>query len=315
MAPAVREHPGARPEPLGGPDVEEVRAARPPMAVVEAVAASIGESAVSEQSFERLVDLMERFAYFLDGGFGIGDLHEVTGELVQQFVLSGTALGRPPSPTVMHLRRCAVRMLFRVARELGMVDNDPTVDLRLPSRPSAAPRALTDEEVALCRALSIDHLHATRLSAAWALAEAGVRTGELANVTVGHLDVASSRVWVAGCKSAAPRCAELTEWGAVQLRRRLLAIPTRADQPLIYTADGSDKSRQAASCIALSMTLARAGLGDDPGIRPISVTAWVGRKVMERTGRVEDVAMALGMRSLDRAARLIGYEWSAAGGR
>lgn len=293
--------------------MEEVRAARPPTTVVEVVAASIGESTVSEQSFERLVDLMERFAHFVDGGCGIGDLQAVTGDLVQQFVCSGTTLGRPPSPTVMHLRRCAVRMLFRVARELGVVDTDPTVDVRLPSRPAAAPRALTDEEVALCRALSVDHLQATRLPAAWALAEAGVRTGELANVSVDDLDVVSGRVWVAGCKSAAPRWADLTAWGAVQVRRRLLTIPSSGDQPLVYSAGGSAKSRQAASCIAVSMTLVRAGLGDDPGIRPVSVAAWAGRKVMERTGRLEDVATALGMRSLDRAARLIGHDWSAGG--
>jgi integrase/recombinase XerC len=83
----------------------------------------------------------------------------------------------------------------------------------------------------------------------------------------------------------------------------------------VYTGDGSAKSQQAASCISISTTLVRAGLGDDPGVRPISVVGWAGHKILEETGRIEAVAERLGMRSLDRTARLVGLETVGGGGR
>ncbi len=70
---------------------------------------------------------------------------------------------------------------------------------------------------------------------------------------------------------------------------------------MTYEGDGSDKSKQAASCIAITDSLTRAGLGKDPAVRPVSVTAWAGRKVFEETGRIDAVAARLGMASLDRA--------------
>jgi integrase/recombinase XerC len=208
----------------------------------------------------------------------------------------------------MHLRRCSVRLLFRVAREIGLVDTDPTMDLALPGRRDSVARPLLDVEVEVCRAVSVHRLDETRLPAVWALGEAGVRTGELANVTVANIDLGAGRVWASGSRSSVTRWAVLDEWGATQVARRVRRLSGDPAQPLVYTGNGSAKSRQAASCISISVTLARAGLRDDPHVRPISVTAWAGRRVFERTGRIEDVRSFLGMRSLDRAARLIGLD-------
>ncbi|MEZ5181541.1 MAG: hypothetical protein R2702_06665 [Acidimicrobiales bacterium] len=55
--------------------------------------------------------------------------------------------------------------------------------------------------------------------------------------------------------------------------------------------------------------LQRAGLGYEPDVRPSSVVAWAGVKVLERTGRIECVAEALGLRNLDSAASFIGWDW------
>ena len=57
-------------------------------------------------------------------------------------------------------------------------------------------------------------------------------------------------------------------------------------------------------------TLRRAGLAGEPDVRPVSVAAWAGAQILEETGQIEAVARALGMRSLDRAARLIGWDWT-----
>jgi integrase/recombinase XerC len=60
--------------------------------------------------------------------------------------------------------------------------------------------------------------------------------------------------------------------------------------------------------------LTHAGLGEAPDVRPSSVAAWAGRRIFEETGRIDVAAQRLGMRSLDRAARFIGWDWAANGG-
>ena len=64
------------------------------------------------------------------------------------------------------------------------------------------------------------------------------------------------------------------------------------------------------SCIAIAETLMRAGIGREPDGRPGSVVAWAGRRVFEESGSIEEVARRLGIRSLDRAARFIGWGWA-----
>ena len=61
---------------------------------------------------------------------------------------------------------------------------------------------------------------------------------------------------------------------------------------------------------AISDTLIRAGLGCEPDVRPISVAAWAGRQLLDATGRVDAVARLLGVRSLDRAARIAAWDWA-----
>ena len=56
--------------------------------------------------------------------------------------------------------------------------------------------------------------------------------------------------------------------------------------------------------------LMRAGIEREPDVRPGSVVAWAGRRIFEETGSIEEVARRLGIRSLDRAARLIGWGWA-----
>lgn len=280
-----------------------------PSCAVEAVAVHlVAEGAVSEQSFERLVELMGRFARFVSAGHGVVELGGTTRVMVDEFVDAPTSTGRAPSATVRHLRQCAVRLLFRTARHLGLVDGDPTLDLELPARRPPAARPLTDAEVERCRAASLYLFEATRLPATWALAEAGIRTGELAKVTVRDVDLDLAVVRAPGCRSASARTVPLDDWGVAQVGRRVRGLPSGTDQPLTYEGDGSDKSKQASSCIAITDCMTRAGLAHAPAVRPVSVTAWAGSKVFEETGRIDEVAARLGMRSLDRAARLIGLD-------
>jgi hypothetical protein len=104
------------------------------------------------------------------------------------------------------------------------------------------------------------------------------------------------------------RWGQLTPWGQRQLERRLRVLGD-VNRAVTYDGAGSPRGRQAAACISISATLTRAGLGDDPALRPVSVTAWAGQRILAESGRIEEVARRLGMRSLDRTARLIGLDW------
>jgi integrase/recombinase XerC len=268
---------------------------------------------LSEQSERRLVQVICRFLRYLDGA-GISSLTETSPAAVRDFVLAPSdTTDAAPSVATSHLRRSAVRLLFRVLRQMSLVEHDPTLDLALPPRSSLQARPLSDDEIALGRSFSLYSLTETRRPAAWALAEASARTSEIPNVCVRDLDLDAGRVWLGGGTKVEPRWASLTTWGTRALERRLETIGTDPDTPLVYEGRGSLESRQASTCDAISETLRRAGLAAEPDVRPLSVTAWAGRKVLDETGRIDAVARALGMRSLDRAATLIGFDWTDGG--
>jgi len=281
-------------------------------APIVAVVASLRDAGrLTEQSEDRLLGLMARFLSFVERGYG-APLDKVDREQVEAFVHAVSSGGRAPSVATSHLRRSAVRMLFRVLREHGVVEHDPTLDMRLPPRTSLRARPLCDDEIALGRSFSFQTLRDSRQPAAWALAEATVRTSELSQVTVGDLDLAAGTVGIAGTMKTDPRVGVLSEWGVTALARRVASFQQSAPATtlLVYEGDGSLESRQASCCAAISDTLRRAGLAQEPDIRPVSIAAWAGKKVFDETGKIEAAAQALGVRSLDRAARLIGWDWA-----
>jgi integrase/recombinase XerC len=102
----------------------------------------------------------------------------------------------------------------------------------------------------------------------------------------------------------------LTEWGCKQLARHVERLNRKGpDALLVYDGARDDKVAQISSCIAISDVLRMSGLAKEPDVRPHSVVAWAGRRVLSETSHIEAVAKALGTRSLDRAAALIGWEW------
>ena len=77
----------------------------------------------------------------------------------------------------------------------------------------------------------------------------------------------------------------------------------------MYGAQRGGKSGAASSGGALHEVLVAAGLANDPSLKPNSLPAWAGRRVFEQTGSMIEVAQAMGLRSLDAAARHIGEDW------
>jgi integrase len=264
--------------------------------------------ALADGTFTRFVTTADRFVSFCGRGHGITSLDEVTPRHVEEFVRAPVD-GRPVSVAGMHTRRTALRTFFRSARQLGLLDGDPSLDVVLPVKSTLLTRPLTDDEVGLCRSCALTSLSETRRPAAWALAETSARTSELPNITASDVDLDTGRVWIGGGTRTVARWGTLSEWGVVQLERRVRAMRDLS-VPVVYSGRPGGESGQSSSSMAICDTLARAGLGDEPDVRPLSVAAWAGVKIFEQTARIDAVARRLGMRSLDRAALLIGWDWN-----
>ena len=127
---------------------------------------------MSETARRRVEPTLQRAVDFFEHR-GVGSLAETQPDDASDFVRSRLESGLPASVSVLHNRRAALRLLFRVARRLGLADTDPTLDLRLPPKSLAAARPLDDDEIELCR--DVAQWASGRVAVAWALAEATAR--------------------------------------------------------------------------------------------------------------------------------------------
>jgi integrase len=264
----------------------------------------------SSSQARRVGRIIERFAAFAAAAFGVDSVDLVTAEIAAAFVHSALPDGGDPSVSLLHLRRSALRLLFRSLRESGVMAGDPTLDLVLPPRSPLVTRPLADDEVLLCRGHALWSLSDLRRASAWALAEATCRSVEIAQIRISDLDLEGRRVWIHEGRTTAPRWGHLTEWGAGQLKRRIETMPA-ADPAtrVVYGGSGDEATGQVSSSVAIADVLTRAGLAAEPDVRPASIAAWAGCQVLAETGRIDEVARRLGMASLDRTARFVAFDW------
>ncbi len=272
--------------------------------------AQLAETWQAPTQSQRIVACLEHFAAFARTGYEVDDPEFVTAEVAEAFVKSSLGDGSAPSVPLMHLRRLALRILFRSLRQSGVAVGDPTLDLVLPARSQLKTRPLTDDEVVLCRGNAMWSLSDSRRAAAWALAEATCRSMEIGQIRAGDVDLTRRRVWIHGGRTTAERWGQLNDWGARQLERRLRVLPPGPDTVVVYGGAGSESTGQISACTAIADVLTRGGLAAEPDVRPASVAAWAGRQILAETGRIDEVARRLGMASLDRAARFIAFDWS-----
>jgi integrase/recombinase XerC len=275
----------------------------------EALALDLSARWASEAQALRILRLAERFEQFCFDGFRVSHLEEVTPAIARAFVAAAVSDGRTAGASLQRARRSAIRLLFQAGRRSGITASDPTVDIGLPPLSSLRARPLTDDEVLECRASSAWSLTSARRSLTWALAEATCRSGEVPNVLVRDLDLDTGAVFIRGGGRCAPRTAQLTDWGRSVIADHL-SIGADPDARLVYSGETARLGGLVSANSAISQVLQRAGMAGEPDVRPSSVVAWAGTKVLKQTGRIELVAVALGLTSLDRAASFIGWDWS-----
>lgn len=277
-------------------------------------------AALSEQTQLRMSETVSRFARRL-AGQGTSSFAAATPRQAEQFVRAATGSGSAPELATMHARRTALRALYRSLRALGLAEGDPTLDLRLPPRGELAARPLTDDEVGLARLSAYGHpqLWTPVRATVWALAEATAVSSEIAAIRVADLrhSVKVTGVALPGTRRHDPRVGVLSEWGRAVVARRVVELHAAGASGQALLAYGGQRppggaKAQAAACTALRAVLNQAGLGREPDVRPGSVRHWAGRVVYERTGSIEQVALALGHRSLDEAATDVGLDWRSA---
>lgn len=211
----------------------------------------------------------------------------------------------------VHLRRTALRDLYRVLAGLDPTIVDPTARMGLPAKAGPGTRALTDEEIGLVRTAAIGRAHQPlRAAATIGLAEATGTTGEIPNIGWEQVDLDSGAVWLPGATPIRPRSGYLTGWGRGVLRRWHDNCPDHGPVgPVLPRRVGASRghSAQAQTANYISGLLRSAGV-QGSGVRPGSIRLWAARTVLETAG-VEAAARALGIGSLDAAARALGYQW------
>lgn len=280
----------------------------PPRVVADRVVSHLTELGVMAPiSLIRVTDLIRGFANYLVAS-GVESSGDIAEAHASAFVRSLTRSKTEPSLATMHLRRTALRILFREAKALGVLSVDPTTNIPLPPRAYRHLRCMTDGEIERCRSFAERMKGETRYAVAWALAEGTARVAELGAIRAKDLDLKEGQVWIGGSSNTDARWSTLTDWGVNQLQR--VEISKSKPPPGRSLLMPGTTSRASVHELVAS-TLRRAGLADAPGVRPNSITAWRGAAELANGASIEAVAALLGMRSLDRAATFIGFDWRA----
>ena len=194
---------------------------------------------------------------------------------------------------------------------------DPARDITLPGRVPSTTRPLATEEAELVWLHAWDGGRPTRHPATIALLLAGAQTGEVGHITIPDLDVPNARVFAHGASKYNARWLPLEPYALQALRARaehlVLHHPEAAAATvrLATGAGGSDAHLQSRVGMTVGEIFQRAGFGDDPDLRPASLTATAGVRAFNVRGRIEDAAMVMGVRSLDAAAKAIRFAWDA----
>lgn len=239
---------------------------------------------------------------------GVVTIDEVTPDLVGDWVRTFTRLGTSPTVSTSRVRRTSVTKLYELLRSLGVTRLDPARDVELDRRPTVTYRGLTEDEIAMGRAASLHTLVETRQPSIWALAEAGATPSEIPMVTSANVDLLAGTVWLAGLDSAVPRTARLSEWGRQQIARRIAGAEDETAS-LTYAGAGPIETAQVSTNLALRKMLDRAGLSGLEGVASRSLRITYGLAAYRVDHRIDDAANALGMRSLDQTASLLGIDW------
>lgn len=300
----MNQHAGSR----GGVTATTLRHLPSPVAQVEHLTATWTATPSTRQ---RMGDLMRRFALRL-ASTGVVSLYDATSVDCDGFVWAVTKRSQQPAMHTVHLRRSALRTLYRLLRDVDPTAPNPTLDVALPAKPTLATRPVTDNELDLIRTTALGRPRTgLRSAAVVALAEATATTGEIPHIHWPQLDLDTGIVQLPGANPVAARTGTLTPWGIGVLRRHQQHLPTKSmlEGPVAdrHTTNTDTHVAQAAITNLLAGIITAAGL-DDPTLKPASIRLWAAQQHLHHSG-IEAATRALGWDSLDRAADALDHQW------
>lgn len=295
-----------------------LRAALRPVAQQWQEKAALG--ALRPQTVDSYITGSERLLRFVLA-LGLEYLDDVTDTVAQAFLDApgNDRQGRLvacPADSTRRGRRSSVDALFAEARRLGLTTLAPLLDL--PSIPRSQPRpvgALTDADIDQLRFYAERGMPQTRHAAVLGLLLSGLHTGEIGLTGTTDLDLDHSRVWATGAARITARYCPLDDpWSreVLRLRAEYVERQSGSDSPQTLTTNGTSPSHrmQASICTTFGEVVRASGIAPDGrSARPRDVSSWLAAKVHAETGQIAEVALRLGLASLDRAATLAGYDW------
>jgi integrase/recombinase XerC len=241
-------------------------------------------------------------------GLELSDLSEISFDLLQAFVDAPNDNGTTPAGGTMCGRATVVNLMVADWYKDGFLERNPLFGrtLRVP-RPPGEIRNLIDVEMQKCIRVVPKSIRSTRAPAVLALGRLGAYGSEIVALKAEDIDLRSGKVQLPGCKSAFPRIATLDTWG-------LDAVGAHLEHPVLSDADPTALDSHVFGRLTsvndvFTRVLQQAGLWGPEEIRIGSIRLWAGARVLEQTGRIEDAARVLGMRSLDKVAEHLGYQW------
>ena len=284
-----------------------------PSDALAVVARSLSAGGLKPSTLENRLPRIAMFASFL-GAHGVATLDAVPSGVVADFVNSRRSSGAIPTDSERERRLSSVRLAYREARQLGLASGDPTVDVALSERRHVSARPLRDDEIELGRAHTLQP-GVSRRAVSWALSEATARTSEMPHVRASHVDLDGGTVCLPGGPGIDPRIGWLTGWGIVQIRRRLAQL-VQEDGPdpvlmgdLDWTDPGVGRERATHALVGVL----RSARLRAPGVNPRSIPAWAGARALAGGATIDAVARLLGLRGLDQAAAIVGFDWRSQG--
>jgi integrase len=234
---------------------------------------------------------------------------DLTAELVADWMQAPNSRGGEiPAPNYQRQRRWAARLFFWALRQVGVDCSDPTIDLPIPKVYAKQFVPLTDRDIAVARVFVTARHGREKWAVIWALAEVGGTASEIARVQADHVDLDNRRVYFAGVSHYRPRWRALDQWQFEQVARWMLQRDPEGPANILQLDDSTEASKHYPQS-RMTTIMAGSGIKAAGEKRPFSIRSWLGRRIFRETGRIDEVANALGLYSIDDAASLIGWTW------
>lgn len=284
----------------------------------------VARGALRPQTADSYITNTERLLRFALA-LGLDRLDDVTDTVAQAFIDAPGhdrhgRLVTCPADSTRRVRRSSVDAFFAEARRLGLTTRAPLLDL--PPIPRSQPRPtgiLTDTDIDQLRFYAERGMPQTRHAAVLGLLLSGLHTGEIGLAGVTDLDLEHERVWAVGAARITARYCPLGDpWNreVLRLRAEYVQQQSGSDRPQTLTTNGTAPAHRLQSSICTTFGEVVRASGIAPKGRsatPRDVSSWLAAKIHAETGQIAEVALRLGLASLDRAAKLAGYNWRPSG--